>query len=391
MKITITFVAAVLFVGTHTGSYDDMTRLQTDLLAGYVRNVRPLQNQDDVMNVGFMYSMPHFQEFDAVKGTLTTYASISLSWTDEKLRWTPSNYGDIDRVYFTTLQVWYPIIVAATGVNSLLLTPTSSITVFHTGHAMALATEIILSSCAPDITYYPYDIHNCSIMFASLEPYTAVTFHGRAQDMDIIENLFWSIKRNGFRSDIAYNYTSTIEVSYTLERRPTYLVYTIVLPVCLLNVAILLAFILPAESGERVSYATTMLLTLTVYMTIMSDSIPNTSDPVSLLTISLMVKLIISAIVVLAVISTLCIYNTPDTKPIPQWLAFCCIQKKQKIDTTHEQMESKNDAVNEMDLYRSVITWHVIGRRVDKFFLILFSVMITTETIVNMVRITHRL
>ncbi|OWF48657.1 Acetylcholine receptor subunit alpha [Mizuhopecten yessoensis] len=198
---------------------------------------------------------------------------------------------------------------------------------------------------------------------------------------------------------ISTNYTSTVEIVYTIERRPIYLVYTIILPITLINFITLLAFVLPADSGERVSFATTMLLTLTMYMTIMSDSIPNTSESVSILTISLTIKLIFNALIVLSVIITLCVYNTSEDKPVPQWILFLCKRKRgqldyvgPQVDAAGEKMEAeKNNTVNRLNVHSNVgvFTWPAVGRRLDLFFFVLFTVMIFTETVVNIIRITH--
>ena len=48
----------------------------------------------------------------------------------------------------------------------------------------------------------------------------------------------------------------------------------------LLNV---LVFILPADCGERMALAVTVLLSFTVYLGIISDSMPKTSESLSLL------------------------------------------------------------------------------------------------------------
>ncbi|XP_060071529.1 neuronal acetylcholine receptor subunit alpha-9-II-like [Ylistrum balloti] len=368
-----------------------MATLHTDLLSNnYSRYIRPVQNQDDAISVTSIFSMPYFRDFNAVTGTFTLMASVYVGWLDAKLNWNPANYGNIQLSYFSASQVWTPNIVIASSVESDALSPTSSVTVTSSGYSFALYTKIVTSACSPDITYYPYDVHSCNVSLALWEPFTVMDLNLSPQGeyFDFTDNLFWIVSRKGERKYISSNYTSVIDITYSIERRPTYLIYTIMLPVCLLNFVTLLAFVLPADSGERVSFATTMLLTLTMYMTIMSDSIPNTSDPVSIFTVSLMVKLIISALIVLSVIITLCIYHTSEDKPIPKWLLFCCKLKPGQVEA------EKNEVVE--NVYKSqnigtVATWQAIGKRLDVAFFILFFVCTLTETLVNVVRITYRL
>ncbi|XP_069125528.1 acetylcholine receptor subunit beta-like [Argopecten irradians] len=356
----LALVVGFIIIRTHAGSYDEMVSLHTDLLSNYNTNIRPILDQDDSVDVSFSYTMAYFHEFDAVTGKLAALTSIYLGWFDEKLSWDPANYGNIQTSYFSKTQVWTPSISLSSGIATDLLTPTSSVGASRYGYAFALYSKFLISTCSPDITYYPYDIHNCTLYFTVMEPYNVVdlNINPSTENYDNTDNLFWIVTRTGTGKYYSSNFTATISISYSLERRPTYLLYTIMLPVCLLNFVTLLAFILPAESGERVSFATTMLLTLTMYMTIMSDSIPNTSDPVSIFTISLMVKLIISALMVWSVIITLCVYNRNEDKAIPQWMLYCLKSNSRRV-VAGKNEDNMLKSLGKM----TVVSWKSIGRR----------------------------
>ena len=49
-----------------------------------------------------------------------------------------------------------------------------------------------------------------------------------------------------------------------------------------------MVFVLPTESGERVGYAITCLLSLSVYMTFASEGLPDSSKPLPIITIGLL-------------------------------------------------------------------------------------------------------
>ena len=59
--------------------------------------------------------------------------------------------------------------------------------------------------------------------------------------------------------------------------------YYYILPTMLLLAIGLLVFLLPPESGERVSLGITVLLSMTVYQLLLSDIVPHTSDVVPVL------------------------------------------------------------------------------------------------------------
>ena len=73
------------------------------------------------------------------------------------------------------------------------------------------------------------------------------------------------------------------QVKLVLARRPMFVVVILILPVLVMGLLNTLVFLLPAASGERVSYSITILLSQALLLTIVSDNIPKTSSPVSIL------------------------------------------------------------------------------------------------------------
>ncbi|XP_055957773.1 neuronal acetylcholine receptor subunit non-alpha-2-like, partial [Patella vulgata] len=62
------------------------------------------------------------------------------------------------------------------------------------------------------------------------------------------------------------------------KRRPTFYVQTIILPIMVLSFLNVMTFWLPDDSGEKISFATSVLLSLTVFLSITSGLLPQTSD-----------------------------------------------------------------------------------------------------------------
>ena len=60
----------------------------------------------------------------------------------------------------------------------------------------------------------------------------------------------------------------------------------IILPAVLLSVLVLLVFLVPAESGEKISLGVTTLVAFTVFILIIAESVPRTSDGVPVLGIN---------------------------------------------------------------------------------------------------------
>ncbi|OWF43045.1 CHRNA7-FAM7A fusion protein [Mizuhopecten yessoensis] len=78
-------------------------------------------------------------------------------------------------------------------------------------------------------------------------------------------------------------------------------------------------FLLPTESGERVSFSITVLLAMAVFMTIVTDSLPSNSEPnVPRLCYLLSIDLGINALVTVCAILGMHLYHKPDHQEVPQ-------------------------------------------------------------------------
>ena len=64
----------------------------------------------------------------------------------------------------------------------------------------------------------------------------------------------------------------------TLKRRPEFFIFVVLVPIISLSAVAAFVFVLPKTSGERASFATTMMLAFTMFMTGVSDFLPTRSD-----------------------------------------------------------------------------------------------------------------
>jgi hypothetical protein len=74
-----------------------------------------------------------------------------------------------------------------------------------------------------------------------------------------------------------------VEFQLRLRRRWAYCVITIICPVIMLSILNMLVFLLPCDSGEKMTLAITGLLAFTVFLSMVDDQLPETSDNISLL------------------------------------------------------------------------------------------------------------
>jgi predicted neutral ceramidase superfamily lipid hydrolase len=91
------------------------------------------------------------------------------------------------------------------------------------------------------------------------------------------------------RIDIDPYFSFTLEYlvfGIELRRKYSYYLINIVLPVFFMQLLGLVVFAVPTDSGEKLSFALTLLLSLTVKMTLVAEKIPTTSLQIPTLSMS---------------------------------------------------------------------------------------------------------
>ena len=136
-------------------------------------------------------------------------------------------------------------------------------------------------------------------------------------------------------------YTEQQEVlvfKFNLKRNSGYYLLNLILPICVLGILNLFVFLLPPESGERVGYSITVLLSIVVFLTITSNSLPGTSEP-RMPTIFLLLTgyVVISVLIVISVIIGLMFY------PRDQELSVSPYWKSLILQNNLRSSQSKND------------------------------------------------
>lgn len=151
---------------------------------------------------------------------------------------------------------------------------------------------VIITHCEVDITMYPRDQQNCDIELTSWAyNVDEIILSSFADDIDLTsmrQSGEWDILKTGH---LLENMTECCPVDVypqlrfliTLKRKTSYYVLNILLPVVLLSFLSVVVFLLPMDSGEKMSYSLTVLLSYAVFLSIITGSMPTTSNHLSLL------------------------------------------------------------------------------------------------------------
>jgi len=190
--------------------------------------------------------------------------------------------------------VWKPDIVLHNNVNEegdhgeQYLFDTKVI-ISHDGTVTWLSPNLIKSSCKINVKYFPWDMQTCQLKFGSW------TFNGFKLDLAFYNDLpgadLSTFTKNGewdllsadaTRNEVFYGCCPEPYPDLTFEirikRRTLFYVNNLVVPCIVLALLTATAFLFPPETGERISLMITILLGMTVFMIVVIEAIPSTSE-----------------------------------------------------------------------------------------------------------------
>ncbi|KAL4237967.1 hypothetical protein ACF0H5_002677 [Mactra antiquata] len=223
-------------------------------------------------------------------------------------------------------RVWYPTLVLANSYSKLeeLGADWLSVQVFSNGLVVYIPGDIFTVSCTADVNHYPFDHQTCNLNFVAWGyDNTVIRLHlhsSKVLKTYFSENGEWVYeKADAYSIALAGQEGPGIDVvGYTIymKRRSGYLIFNVILPLVFTSLINLLVFFLPVESGERVSFSVTVMLSLAVFLTIVEDNLPKTSDPLPKLSYYLIFSLISSVCVCLVNVFSLRVFFNRGGKKV---------------------------------------------------------------------------
>ena len=306
---------------------NDTNILLNDLLSGYNRRVRPVFDQDKKIIVNVSVLLRSLHELDEVHGMFSVYAGLFISWVDERMIWNSSLYGGIKEVNTFYRDVWVPeLILTSPADDADSLGKKWQVVQFKSdGYATWLCGSLLKSTCAVNMRKYPFDRQVCKATFIAwgLTP-NQVKLQGQRMEQEFTyfdQNNIWTVHKIMYEVPADNN----IEFLFYLERKSAFIVLNVVLPLTLLNLLNAFVFLIVPESGERISFCITVLLSIAVFMTIVSDTLPKSSEPVPIISYKLMFDFTISATIVLVTIFNLRLFHKSGMAKVPRCLKKLCI------------------------------------------------------------------
>nr|XP_002738695.1 PREDICTED: neuronal acetylcholine receptor subunit alpha-7-like [Saccoglossus kowalevskii] len=288
-------VTPVIYKGHSTEMLAEQ-KLYKRLFHDYNKKVRPVWNASHPINVSLSISITQLMDLDERNQALTTNVWIAQHWKDEKLRWNANEFDDIQVLRIPAVDIWFPDITLynTADENGFSVNLESNALVYSNGQVSHWSKPTLLkSTCKIIVRYFPFDYQQCRMKFGS---WTYNSFQVNLQNDSIAPDMSTFMPNEQW--DIVYAVTRPHVVRYDccpesypdvtfvigLKRKPLYYVYNVVLPCVLLTALSLVGFNMPFNIGVvKVSLGVMLLLSLGVFNLQVSQTMPKTSEEISLL------------------------------------------------------------------------------------------------------------
>ncbi|KAK2851069.1 hypothetical protein Q5P01_007345 [Channa striata] len=306
-------------------------RLLHDLFEHYNKHSRPVENTTDTVLVHFGLSIAQLIDVDEKNQMMTTNVWVKQEWNDYKLRWNPEEYENVTSIRIPSEIIWRPDIVLYNNADGdFAVTHLTKAHLFYDGRIKWMPPAIYKSSCSIDVTFFPFDQQSCKMKFGSWTYDRAkidlINMADDVDQMDYWESGEWVIvnavgKYNTKKYECCTEIYADITYYFIIRRLPLFYTINLIIPCLLISCLTVLVFYLPSQCGEKITLCISVLLSLTVFLLLITEIIPSTSLVIPLIGEYLLFTMVFVTLSIIITVFVLNVHHrSPQTHGMPHWV-----------------------------------------------------------------------
>ena len=320
------------------------------------------------------------EKVDLRRRSVTVGLWTRLTWKDEYLTWNTSDTEITSIISVDSKNIWIPDFVLGNFLRPAEFLKPEHIgraTVRNDGHITIWTNQEIEFGIEAAIASYPFDTQKCHIFVYSWS-YTAELVSLHLKTNNITTDIFgfngeWSVEDASVG-----NYTDTFEnqlydyvtFTFSLKRKWLYFVINIMGPIVLTSVLNIVCFLLPPESGEKVSLSITIFLTLAVFQNVVNSALPESSDGLSILVIYIGLQLIDSVLTITLTVIILKLHHREGQIKVPR-IFEAIVNQSQHRGTQPKTNTNQTDLlITEESPTKQItnfVTWQTVSNALNMF------------------------
>nr|UOV21295.1 histamine-gated chloride channel, his-4 [Ixodes ricinus] len=318
------FVCAM--VCSAAGDYDNERRLRSDLFGDYDAGCRPETKHNGTVHVRVSMNPLDAPILYGYKHLFHVDASMCMDWTDPRLTWDVDEYDGLGSLRVSADDIWTPPLEMHTWADALSTAPMATTAfLLPNGTVMFCTKQSASSSCQMDMTYFPFDRHECVVEYATIKDVEkqlnlSIFRPARIHPTQGSEFRLVSVTSNRWIEDYGGDDRYTfILYRFTLERRSRLYHYAVLVPAILAALLTLAVFWPPPASKRKLVLGGIGLLVSQLVLHRATDAVAGSErTPKIVALLGVTVQANVAAIVCAA--ATMNLSRRPQGRPLPSFL-----------------------------------------------------------------------
>ncbi|KAK7115633.1 hypothetical protein V1264_001467 [Littorina saxatilis] len=213
------------------------------------------------------------------------------------------------------------------------------VVVASTGDMSYNFPTVISVLCSIDVTYFPFDTQKCALQFGSWAHHgfeINLTNRSAAGDIGsfVVNSEFDITSMPLERHVITYGCCPEpypdVTFYVNLKRKPMFYVLNLLFPCIIITSMSVLGFLLPPESGEKISLEITVLLSLAVFMLVVSETLPATSETFPWIGVYFACAMILVSVSTVLTVMVLNVHHK-NYRPVPRWIKVLILRYAARV------------------------------------------------------------
>lgn len=206
-----------------------------------------------------------------------------------------------------------------------------NVVIYDDGKVLWIPPAIYMSSCKIKVEYFPFDEQTCEMKLGSWtfnDVQVKLKYYEDQEKVDLEDyspSGSWDLmacpgKLDTLQKDDWHN-RSIIEYKLTMRRKTLFYTINLIIPCVLITFLSVCVFLLPSDGVQKLTLCISILLSLVVFLVLVSKILPPTSNHVPLISKYLLFAFVIN---IFSIIITVVIINwnfrSPRTHRMPKWI-----------------------------------------------------------------------
>ncbi|XP_077992174.1 neuronal acetylcholine receptor subunit beta-3-like [Glandiceps talaboti] len=271
---------------------DTENRLHRHLFGNYNKNIRPADYNETAV-IDFGLAITQILDVDEKHQILKASGYVEQTWQDSRLQWNPSDYHGLNKTVVPTEWIWCSdMVLLNSAVGQYEFAMTARVLIFSNGLITYFPPAVFETPCIMNILYFPFDVQRCPLEFGpwayTIDQSTAHPVRNGVNEVMFLPSTEWNLINSSamyleFGSSDLQSTWAMIRYTLVLKRRPLFYIVNVIIPCIMMALLTMLVFLLPSDSGEKMSFGVSILITMSVFNLLVADIMPPSAQGVPLI------------------------------------------------------------------------------------------------------------